>query len=100
MIKAMEKVHTKCCRVQKRASAGLVEIRVGLMKVGGFNLGPDTQWVDYIGLLLSSKLLLPIVCLSQTPPPITALGFVFFLDYLFGLDFFFSLGSLHFDLMS
>lgn len=33
------------------------EIRVGSMKVGGFNQGPDTQWVDYTGLLLSSELL-------------------------------------------
>lgn len=57
MIKAMDKAHAKCCRVQRRGSAGPAEIRVGLMKVGGFNQGPDTQWVDYTGLLLSSELL-------------------------------------------
>ena len=34
MIKAMDKAHVKCCRVQRRGSAGPVEIRVGSMKVG------------------------------------------------------------------
>lgn len=53
----MDKAHAKCCRVQRRGSAGPAEIRVGSMKVGGFNQGPDTQWVDYTGLLLSSELL-------------------------------------------
>lgn len=30
MIKAMGKIHTKCCKVQRRDSAGLVEIKGGL----------------------------------------------------------------------
>lgn len=34
-----------------------LKLRGGLMKVGGPKLGPDTQWVDYPGLLLNSEVL-------------------------------------------